>query len=448
MTNLFVSWSGERGERLAGVLARVLQESFDTLGQDLSVTFSSTALQVGGDWRSQLHAHLAQADFGVALLEPAALHSPWVAFEAGFLTAGGRRDQDLARLVPLLLCESLEPVKGTPFEALQCAVLSPTGFERFADGLLAAAGADTSRTRVKYLAESLHKGLAPTWQDIQSEGAQAHLALLTQLDGVLTDYARFGLTSLADSQQIRNLLAAAAIGEMEAHETSLASELSEIARLFRECLGNGDFGRLAADWALKHLIVDTHVRLREIANGRLPVRNRAPVRDFWLNSVFGQATRSVWTTNFARPGGNMGGVPDPHLLAAQAAAHRGGVEITRLFVYEPEMSEREAEQRRRVMRGQVDIGIQVLVIAKSEFETKANAKNATKRIGSNDFMIIDDAFVYLTFPDESDEIEAALLNGRQHLPQLDAARAFKLVLEGYSDEVTVENVDHFPGILT
>lgn len=227
-------------------------------------------------------------------------------------------------------------------------------------------------------------------------------------------------------------------------ETSLASELSAIVGLYQECLTQGEFGQLSAEWALEHLIVDARLRLQEITSGRLPVRNRAPVRSFWHHSVFGRAAESVWTTNVGKPGATIGGTRDPQLLAAQEAAQKRGVSITRLFVFDPDMTAAEAEERRRVMHSQIEANIRVLVMPEWEFRNKANAENATMRIGSDDFMIVDERFVYLTFPDESDAIEAALLDGQRHVRRLEAALEFRYVLEAWAAPMTADGIESFP----
>lgn len=239
-------------------------------------------------------------------------------------------------------------------------------------------------------------------------------------------------------------LAAGDITEDDARDASLVGELSEIARLYHECLGQGEFGQLAAEWALQHLIADTRQRLMEIVSGRLSVQNRAPVRDFWLHSVFGRAHTNIWTTNLGKPGANMGGIADPHMLEAQVEARSRGVNITRLFVYDPDMQEWEVLHRRTVMHKQLEAGVDVRAITTPEFVRRANAENATRRIGSADFMIIDDAYVYLTFPDVTDDIAASLLDGRQHAARLQAARSFRQVLDGCADRVTMESLGRFP----
>lgn len=222
-----------------------------------------------------------------------------------------------------------------------------------------------------------------------------------------------------------------------------ASEFAEITRQLRACLANGPFGQFATDWAMDHLIVGTRKRFVDIAGGTLLVRNRAPVRAFWL-SLFARATRSIWTTNFGKPGENMGGVQDRNLLDAQRAALNRGTSVTRLFVYDEEIDASEIDDRRAVMRSQLDAGIDVFAIAHTVFRDRSERQKAKLRIGSDDFMIVDDGFVYLTFPHMKDEIEATLVNGAQHERTLADALAFKDVLEGSAARVTVDNLERFP----
>lgn len=140
----------------------------------------------------------------------------------------------------------------------------------------------------------------------------------------------------------------------------------------------------------------------------------------------------------------MGGSPDQQLLAAQEAAINRGVEVTRIFVYNPVMGSEETAQRRKLMRRQIEVGINVRAITEQDFRTKSDTYNAKKKIGSDDFMIIDDEFVYLTMPDETDDIEATLFDGQQHHARLAAAKLFRGVLDDWADVVTEANVDRFP----
>lgn len=439
---VFISWSGNRGNLLAALLYNMIRSTLREHSVEAEVKFSPVSHEIGNAWREQLEEELATSKFGILLLDPGALRSFWVAFETGFLAA------NRARLFPLVLSESLSPVRGTPFESLQCAVFSVKGFEQLLNSLSGALGDFLETNAVTLLAQSMHAQAAVVWEEIQSNERGSGVQMLKEIKKIVEDYTEFGLVEDDVANQVIDLLSCSRRRVPE-QETSLLEELSAIARLFQECgsPANGDFGDMATAWALKNLIIDAHQRLREVTHGKLSVRNRAPVREFWLNSVFGRARSTVWTTNVAKPGANMGGALDRNLLGAQGRAVERGVRITRLFVYDPEMSIEEAELRRSLIRRQIDLSIDVRVITRAEFRIKAVAENATRRIGSDDFMVIDDQYLYLTFPDENNDIEAILLNGRSHSREIEAARAFKEVLEAWADKITHDNLERFPSLL-
>lgn len=441
---IFVSWSGARGQRVAAVLHRTLTEAFREAERPIEVVFSPLAQRVGGDWRLQLDSLLATCDIGVVVLDPRALKSPWVAYEAGALSARTGEKPGI-RLLAVLLNDSAGPLAGTPYDAFQCALLTKEGFERLFESLFIATGEPPARPMLVALAHRAYEHVASIWSEIRDGEAVSGSGLQEALADDIRRFRAFGLLASADAAAYTEL-SAVSRGQFTSVDTSLLREMGEIARLFGECAerSHGDFGPLAIEWAVKNLLLDSKEQLSEIGRGRLPVRNRAPVREFWLESIFGRVSTSVWTTNVATPGANMGGSPDRHLLEAQASAIRRGVAVTRVFVYNPSMSSDEAAQRRNLMRRQIEIGIDVRVITEQDFRTKSDAENARKRIGSDDFMVIDNEFVYLTTPDETDNIEATLFDGRQHHTRLAAARAFRDVVNGWADSVTERNVDRFP----
>ena len=449
MTAVFVSWSGQRGERMGHVFARVLEETTAAMERPVQVSFSPLTVIVGRQWRPQLEEQLSQADFGVTIVEPDALRSLWLAYEAGFIEGGGGPTQRVPPIFVFVLGDRPAKVSGTPFDTLQCAAPTQRALEQFARTIFAVPGVTTPPASVSLVAERLHAALATEWRVICDEENATRAGVLQSLNDVVDDYVTFGLLKQRHGDEVRHLLTATHPGMTTSRTgTSLARELSEITRLFHECqmTANEEFGTLATEWAINHLIVYAREQLGDIANGKLPVKNRAPVRKFWMDAVFGRASENVWTTNVAKPEVTMGGGSAKNLLQAQGSACRRGVGITRLFVYDPDMSDEEAEQRRGLMRRQVDVGISVKVITTADFRTRADEQNAISRIGSDDFMIIDDAFVYLTFPAASDEISAELVNGHRHSATLEAAQSFRDVLDDWSDDVTRENVDEFPNL--
>ena len=225
------------------------------------------------------------------------------------------------------------------------------------------------------------------------------------------------------------------------------AELAFIADSFQRCREHAAFGKLAAEWALEHLLLVARTKLSSITRGELALDNRDLVRDFWLHYVFARAEHSVWTTNFGKPGENIGGIADESLIGAQIAARERDVAITRLFVYDPGMSDLEADQRRRVMEEQIAQTIDVRVITTTDFRLRADEEKAEERIGGKDFMIIDDALVYVTHPNEAHDVSAVLYRSDAADVRVVAARSFKERLVRYSDQITEANLTKFPGLL-
>jgi hypothetical protein len=341
-------------------------------------------------------------------------------------------------------------IAATPFDSLQCAAPTREHIKEFCRIILTHANNGSARVdHVDTFTEALYSPLEAEWARIRTEESSSLEQLRRAMSLLIDSYAHFRLIEPKSVVVLKNLLTALRPDLPESNNgTTLAYELSEIAKFFTESTdeasdaADAEFSSLATDWAINHLIVYAHEQLTDIANGRLPVKNRAPVRHFWQHSVFGRAKHEIWTTNVGKPGDTMGGTR--HLLDAQAKARARDVKITRVFVYNPKMLEDEARDRRLLMRRQIETGIDVRVITENNFVTKADSENAQRNIGSTDFMIIDGVHVYLTYPAENDEISAEYVNGTRHSSVRDAALAFRHVIDYWSRAITIHNVDEFP----
>lgn len=85
---LFISWSGEVSQGVAGVI----REYLPCIIQGLEVFMSKHDLESGSRWGVQLAKELDNSNFGLICLTPDNLTNPWLLFEAGALTkyADGR----------------------------------------------------------------------------------------------------------------------------------------------------------------------------------------------------------------------------------------------------------------------------------------------------------------------------------------------------------------------
>ena len=79
--NIFISWSGDRSEKLAGALKQFLSGTFPSL----KVWMSKQDIKPGSRWGDELNQTLESNYFGVLCLTPENLNAPWLLYEAGAL---------------------------------------------------------------------------------------------------------------------------------------------------------------------------------------------------------------------------------------------------------------------------------------------------------------------------------------------------------------------------
>lgn len=110
---IFISWSGERSRKIAESLRTWLPLVLD--GIDLWL--SSEDLPKGKRWGTELAQHLECCKFGILVLTPENMTSPWIMFEAGALA----RDLDEGRVVPYLISLDTNTLEGplAQFQAVQ-----------------------------------------------------------------------------------------------------------------------------------------------------------------------------------------------------------------------------------------------------------------------------------------------------------------------------------------
>lgn len=79
--NIFISWSGERSNKIAKLL-------YDYFSQNLQKTnpWLSSHIEKGKKWSSEITSELYRSNFGLIILTPENLDSHWILFEAGALS--------------------------------------------------------------------------------------------------------------------------------------------------------------------------------------------------------------------------------------------------------------------------------------------------------------------------------------------------------------------------
>ena len=79
---VFISWSGERSEKVA----KALHDWLPSVIQSLRPFMSSADIKEGSRWATDIATHLEQAKFGLLCLTPENLEAPWLHFESGALS--------------------------------------------------------------------------------------------------------------------------------------------------------------------------------------------------------------------------------------------------------------------------------------------------------------------------------------------------------------------------
>lgn len=111
---VFVSWSGDRSHKLAGLLRDWLPQVI----QQLRPWISTEDIRKGQRWAAEIGSKLNQGSQGVICLTPDSLGSPWLNFEAGALA----KSLETGRVRPLLLDMRPSDIVG-PLEQFQATVV-------------------------------------------------------------------------------------------------------------------------------------------------------------------------------------------------------------------------------------------------------------------------------------------------------------------------------------
>lgn len=108
---IFISWSGERSKSAA----QALQGWIKSILQFSEPWFSSSDIEAGERWATEIGQELEQSNFGIVCVTPENVQSPWIHFEAGALA----KSLTASRVVPLLLKLEFSGVSGplTQFQA-------------------------------------------------------------------------------------------------------------------------------------------------------------------------------------------------------------------------------------------------------------------------------------------------------------------------------------------
>jgi len=108
---IFISWSGERSQKLGQALHHWLPLVLPYVQPWLS----QADISAGDRWALEVSQELGASNFGIICLTPENLNAPWILFEAGALA----KSLQEAKVIPLLLGAEFSDISGplTQFQA-------------------------------------------------------------------------------------------------------------------------------------------------------------------------------------------------------------------------------------------------------------------------------------------------------------------------------------------
>ena len=110
--NVFISWSGEESKAIADLIRNWLPLIID--GPDYWL--SSSDLPEGKRWSKVIFESLEKSDFGILIITPQNVNSPWILFEAGAIS----KSLDSGTVIPYLTLIEKNELKG-PLSQFQAA---------------------------------------------------------------------------------------------------------------------------------------------------------------------------------------------------------------------------------------------------------------------------------------------------------------------------------------
>lgn len=115
--NIFITWSGNTSYQVATEIANWLKGD---LRFSVNTFISKSDIQKGGNWFNGVTENLENADYAIVCLTRENLDSPWLNFEAGFLSHSTKIKSDkVVKVVPFLFGLKLENLQNHPLTQLQ-----------------------------------------------------------------------------------------------------------------------------------------------------------------------------------------------------------------------------------------------------------------------------------------------------------------------------------------
>lgn len=142
---VFISWSGEKSKKVA----EILKQWIPFVIQNIEPYFSSSDIDKGARWSTDIAKELEAASFGILCITNENVNSSWLNFEAGALS----KSIDKSRVCPLLFDIKTSEITGSPILQFQMSTISMDDvFQLFIsmNNALGDAALDTSRLKTSF----------------------------------------------------------------------------------------------------------------------------------------------------------------------------------------------------------------------------------------------------------------------------------------------------------
>ena len=419
---VFISYSSESlGRRIPAILEKHISRAFK---YEVDV-FHDDLIKAGEDWNTTILNQVLESDFCVPLIDESYLDSPYTSFEIGAFFVNSKEDpqnrgNNRTRVFPLLL-ENAVRNKLETHKIWRNKKPSPLTienirrlFESIRDFAIDVENPSEARRIGEIYREATRENLIETcFSDIK--GALLRESESETENGVetflshelpnylLRNYKKFEYIrrnpNPSESEKALMFILKTFQKLLSRNVIKEIRNLFDIIKYFDESFDQTSYDNpyLSDLWEqyARIIIRKTASYLSKTSRGEIPLYDSSIFRDFWINKIFVNAQGSIWTTNIR---GTMGRKDNDHYLAQQKLAIESGRlnQITRIFVYYLDDKE-DFKQILQLIPLQIKASITVGVIEEKKF--KKDVKDVEKHLQSQDFMIIDDSFVYVTYVD-------------------------------------------------
>ena len=161
---IFLSWSGEASDELAGIL----HEWLPTVLQFVDPWMSSEDIAKGARWNPEIGKTLEETSYCIVCVTPGVQSEPWVNFEAGAVAKAVSQSY----VSPLLLDVSVEELGGLPLSMFQCTRFNKADILKLLRSINSAAESPVSSRRLKTSLEYSWPGLRERVDGINLSGIE------------------------------------------------------------------------------------------------------------------------------------------------------------------------------------------------------------------------------------------------------------------------------------